>query len=690
MNIHTIQNAVFEELLNTNRIILNKIDELNNNIKKVNMSTKYNNIPISTDQNNVPVYENHNSTNKDNIIINDINNNLINQSINKLDLLNINNLVEAILNNSFDISMLKLNYIPLIFNEEYNNHRTGDYLEEFRQVITNIISNYFLYNEINIYNFLELVINTFFNKSINYYLSNKKNLSVQLKEDSIKFIYKGGNALRSFFRRYLTDFPSTVSNEIYNKFDNAFSKTDADFQICIDINLPDNDFNIIHKDMENLSYLLLNRIRNIFLLFVNEYFSFYNMNKMEMDNILNASLQELNLKSQNIVDNPFEKINILNLRINNYTCGTDFNQFNFVNQNDVYIDQSNKIDREKFIYDWNNYVNNPFRSDLIITRENDNNVVYRMSKIHEIMNLDEKLLYDKQISNNIYSKIKNSEFYITYNNSVESFGSGGRLNKFSLLRIKVNFSSIFEKNNKYGLINIPGELIDICIPAKYSEHYARIFNFYNPLPKYSFIGLYDNLKNKTFDFYSYSQDLLFDDLTIILTTSSKILWENPKYEKRLNRLYALVTLQLFYNKNLNFNKINTIINEIINCLNNYENYNTEQISNNLKNYLNNNNDDIYLNKLVSMIINMLNDSNFISKIKNSSFATNYLKFFQDLINMLNYIVHINLQFNNYKISDNLNYLVDKLSIINQLGGNIYLHKYLKYKNKYLTLKYKNL
>lgn len=699
MNINTVQNAILEDIFRTNKKILKNLN--NSDCSKIINETIH------------KIQENNSLNNNDRIELSKVIReelekylNSLNKPVNNLprkynfdELLHINDLVDLVIENKFDIKELKGNNNPIYFGDEdldYYN-QIEDNLSEFKQIATNLISNNFLLTEINIYNFLKLIIQDIFDNSINYYIKNKKN--IHLDENSVKFVYKGGNSLKSLFRKYLTEFPGVISDQIYYNFDNVFTKTDADFQICININLSDNDFNMVHNDMENLTYLLLNRIRNIFLLFTNKFFNFYQLDEEDKIQDINNTLLEMSNKSFSLPqDNPYKDIYLINLRLGKLVSGQKFEEFNNINNENIFQSDSNKIDNNKFISDWRNYLNNPYRQDLMITKDdNGNRGVYTMSKINKINNDNNKLNFDKKISRELFSNSDSSEFYITYNNSIEfiSFNKKEFI-KFSLLRIKVNFSSLFKKYNKYGIINIPGELIDISIPTKYSQEYQKIYTFNNAIQKYQYVGKFDFLKNNTFFFNSYSIQLFFEDLISTIIKYTKIFWEGTKYEKRINRAYAIIMINLFYNPKLNYKNRKEILKIIRDKINDFNSFDSDSLKNNLQNYLDyykktyGNNNNLFINVYIDNINDMLNDSSFKQKLKNDdTFKQNYLKFFKNFDNILLFTNQINESLNNYKQMDNYDNLKDRMSIINQLGGQStskYFEKYLVYKNKYLKLK----
>jgi len=262
------------------------------------------------------------------------------------------------------------------------------------------------------------------------------------------------------------------------------------------------------------------------------------------------------------------------------------------------------------------------------------------------------------------------------------------------LRMKVNFSSLFTKNKKYGLINIPGELIDISIPDKKSSDFQKVFTIKNSIENYTFLGKYDNLKSHTFNYYSYSFYLFFEDLMSTIVKYSKILWEGIKYEKRMNRIYAMIIIDLFYNPTLTYDNRKNLIKTITDIIKNYKIINFKIINTNLQNYLTKykniakNNDIPFINIMISYVCDMFNDNSFENKLANDKlFLDNYLEFFKNFNDMMILANDVNELHQNYKLMNNLGSLKNRLLTTNQLGGdNQFLNKYLKYKSKYLNLK----
>jgi len=173
---------------------------------------------------------------------------------------------------------------------------------------------------------------------------------------------------------------------------------------------------------------------------------------------------------------------------------------------------------------------------------------------------------------------------------------------FNLLRVKLNFVSIFSENiirdkYRYYKYNFGGELIDISIPN--GDHYELKGHFDNILDlivKYKGINKLEGL-----EFYSYSIIQMFEDLYYILAEQNKYPWIDSKYEKRIQRLFSLIMLILF-DSGQNISAVQYIITMISNIITLYEKY---------ESYLQEGNNEYltYIDKLKSLNTSQLQAKN---------------------------------------------------------------------------------
>lgn len=126
--------------------------------------------------------------------------------------------------------------------------------------------------------------------------------------------------------------------------------------------------------------------------------------------------------------------------------------------------------------------------------------------------------------------------YISLNKTLEFKSGDGGITKFALIRTKINFNLILEKDEKQSKINMGGELIDVSIPHRKDESIKEVFNNMDKaISRYNITN-----KNKILKFNSYSLEFLIDDLEKILFHVAEYPWDDNKYVKRLNRLCYLL------------------------------------------------------------------------------------------------------------------------------------------------------
>ena len=211
----------------------------------------------------------------------------------------------------------------------------------------------------------------------------------------------------------------------------------------------------------------------------------------------------------------------------------------------------------------NNSVSYSSRNDFIIENSNNDN---------------ELIKYD--------IKKSNSFMYISLNKTLEFKSGDGRIIKFSLIRTKINFNLLVEKNNsiinesmagklidinmpyrKYEHINMAGELIDVSIPHRKDKSIYEVFdNLDKAISRYTL-----NNNNKVLKFNSYSLEFLIEDLEKILF-HEQYPWDDKKYVKRLNRLCYLYFLDMFIKQSSNimrktqlqtvYKNLDTVINPV--------------------------------------------------------------------------------------------------------------------------------
>jgi hypothetical protein len=411
--------------------------------------------------------------------------------------------------------------------------------------------------------------------------------------------------------------------------------------------------------------------------------------------------------------------------------GMKFVNFKFQNIN-VHddIDKSFNTGISMDINDSNKSITDSYRKDIYIKPDYSNvlkTIICSINKTHEDDDFKGLNLLDNKFQKIIYkSNDSDTEFYISLNEHIE-FETNNKKTTFSLIRMKVNFlAEAITRNNVKKIIKIPGELIDISI-AKYSDNKSSalknkiISDLYS---EYTYKSIID--EKKTFKFYSYNLHSFIHDIYAILFDDGLAPWLGNKYNKRIYRLFLLISINLFTDLSfqdkkkqprLKFQGNIDIITHTITIIDGY----LDTLQNNFDITL----DNITLetlfeqtknNILIQMdIIDYIIDDIIVDldKLGNDNLELgNFFKYYRQMINNffttdINNIRKSNLLFNdkffeeikkfNNLISDNLiiikNFMqkycdfyygerklnLDKLKQLNILGGE--QRKYLKYKSK---------
>lgn len=392
--------------------------------------------------------------------------------------------------------------------------------KELNGIMTELLINEFVKTTEQSQKFLELIYDSF-NDALREYKTR-----LHLSENDIVFLYKGGNILRIVSQEVYYELPGTVVDKLKNFYNDSFKKSDADFTIYINPQL--SNFDIILEDINNLTFLLQNYIRNILLSNKEEYFEFFRLNMNQQSNILLEYLKKLN--ETDIVKEDGSKFN-------GTFDGIVFNSIKTI------LPRQESLEKVK-TFDLNYQVNADYEMGFEVPRK----TIYR-TDLKYLHNLD------KNNNNNFAQIIKTEEeiyrentsnMYISINKTL-SYGNNNKISSFNLIRTKVSFNTYFSKkySNESKLVYLAGELIDVSIIRKddsYLEHFMQNINKY--------ISDYTVKKGdgNYFKFKAYSLESLVDDLEKILFEVAELPWLDAKYTKRLKRLIFMYFLILMTNK----------------------------------------------------------------------------------------------------------------------------------------------
>ncbi len=190
-------------------------------------------------------------------------------------------IINSVTSGNFNLDLEEGKYERMLIEEDIN-----DELRPLKNVATDMVVAEFFHTEESLYNFMQLVYNTF-DDTLAIYRRKK-----QIDEQDLFFIYKGGNVLRIVSQEFLLELPNNATRELAKFYTPFFKRSDADFSIYLN---PDvKDYDKIFKEISLISYLLQVYIRNVFLGNPNRYFDFTKYNYGYQQKILRKYLAEFN------------------------------------------------------------------------------------------------------------------------------------------------------------------------------------------------------------------------------------------------------------------------------------------------------------------------------------------------------------------------------------------------------------
>lgn len=353
---------------------------------------------------------------------------------------------------------------------------------EFKSISTDLVNNSFLSHKADVFRFLRLVIDTH-TKAIELYSEAK-----DIKAGRIRFVYKGGNVLRIVANEFLIELPGHASDLVNTFYMPYFKRSDADFSIYIDPKLK--NFEEVHTDLTQLTWLLQQHIRERIVANPHRYFEYFRLNEESQSRLLSHYLDALNA-AETLKDPTNETF-----------YGGIFEGVRFENSTAGLPPWGSSELPDTFI---------AFADE---TKESTVTFIPRPDKEN-------------------YMRIQ-------YNTALE-FGEAKEKAAFHLVRTKIIFATRFQ--NEAGASSVyrfGGELIDVSLPKKADSGLSHFFDTPNAIDKYEL-----KLNGSSLRFFGYSLAFLIDDLDLILFIRSEKPWDDKKYVKRLNRLFYLCFVETF-------------------------------------------------------------------------------------------------------------------------------------------------
>lgn len=398
----------------------------------------------------------------------------------------------------------------------------------------------------------------------------------------------------------------------------------SDSDYTIFINNTLPDFTKHYLNINKISSFLLQLCRQIINNFPNEIVPFNSINSNNINNTLNHIIEQLNLYINDSADKCTQLLEMDEI------IGLSFNDVHVINAN------FNRVPS--------------LRTDTLITWNKHNN--------------DEQLVINiDNTPDNLYLSYNETHEYECGNPSNQTKNQG---DKFMLHRMKINFVLYYKFKGVINTLNCPSELIDVSI-AKHNSNDLFFFSQHKDLE----IMDYNYNHNNTFcvNYKSYSIYGNVIDLLLVLFYSPRVPWESKKYDKRINRLLFFIVLDIFEAYKNDHNKINTLIHAFSDLCNTSLVRDEHSIKHKLSSLIKLS-DELPNRSFVQLFFEI---NRLLPRLSTHTDKINYDTFMSHFYNALQ-SVHINA-----------NVDIQFTGNVPMLGG--FHHKYLKYKNKYLTLKH---
>lgn len=366
----------------------------------------------------------------------------------------------------------------------------SDFVDKSRNIKdlgTDIVVKNFFTTPDTLFNFMKLVYGDI-EQALNKYKKSNK-----LDENAIFLLFKGGNVLRMVFHGVLDMLPPDAKNLLKEVYAPDFKRSDADFSVYIDENkLGDLKYDTVLENITDLVFERLNSIREEFKADPQKYFNFFRFRKDYMRKELAKYFDQAN------------ELPALEDATNDEWYKAKFKQIRL-------LDKAAKLKPDCEYVGQVDYQFKAVKGEIIGTP--------RSTKPDWIVNTDNRTL----------------EW---------PWGSDpNKTVKFTLVRSKIPFDYIYEREGKLRRKPIGGELIDVSIPHRQDSAIRNFLDNYDKnVVEYS---LYLETPEDGITLKAYSLANLAEDLQTILFDQFDRPWNGgPKYAKRINRLFFLSMVEV--------------------------------------------------------------------------------------------------------------------------------------------------
>jgi hypothetical protein len=359
-----------------------------------------------------------------------------------------------------------------------------DYNRDLKDFGTAFVVEEFFRTKDTLFNFIKAVYGTIDNALKDYRAKNN------LDDDSMYFLFKGGNVLRIVANQVFYLLPPEARELLSKTYGENFKRSDADFSVFVDeTKLNGLDYETVMNELSVLTYRALNKLRQDFSTEPQKYFNFLQLKTAYAEEELDAYYKRL----KNIAA-------VLNKDNINW-FGAKFIQLQLLNEHSksplrcAYEGQFDYL-----------YTLDPNKAGFIIGDPLTDRPNWIMNSINKTLQW-----------------------------TVGDFPK--KLVKFYLLRSKVQFEYSYEKAGVLIRKPIGGELIDVSFPHRDDFRLRHFLN--NKDPMIATYNLALNAGGENFTIKAESLRGLARDLYEVVFEQFSRPWEASKYVKRINRLFFL-------------------------------------------------------------------------------------------------------------------------------------------------------
>lgn len=238
--------------------------------------------------------------------------------------LSLDNIINS--SSNFENFNYKNTHYDVVGKKEDEKDKYVDMSREYKDMFTDLVTNYFFVSDTCLFNFLNLIMTTY-NDGLELF-KQKHNISAW----DLFFIYKGGNILRIISNDFIKELPYIASSILKENYQKYFTRSDCDFAIYLNENV--DNYETIFKEVVKVSYLMQIKIKKEILLNPTKYFDFYKFSEDYKKEILSKYFDMV--KSSKSINDPE----------NTMFYGKSFTGISFL---DTYIGNDNKYEGRKDI-----------------------------------------------------------------------------------------------------------------------------------------------------------------------------------------------------------------------------------------------------------------------------------------------------------------------------------------------------